>query len=112
MNSLDMNRAATTLLKRPLENIGQVTFKPLDLANVTSITVNADASKGSVRVELLDADGYRVRGYARDDATAIQDDGLRQAVKWKDKTVGDLPAGPYMLRLHLDNATLYAITFQ
>jgi hypothetical protein len=102
----------TTLVQRPLENIGQVTFKTLDLKGVTSITVNADASKGGVRVEMLNADGYRIRGFSKDDASAIQGDGLRHPVKWKDKSVGDLSAGGYMLRVHLDNAALYAITFE
>jgi hypothetical protein len=101
-----------TLLKRPLENIGQLTFKPLDLAGVTSISINADAGKGSVRVELLNADGYRVRGYTRDDATVIEGDGLRHAVGWKDKSLAALPAGEYVLRVHLDNATLYAVSFK
>src|SRR5688500_3303214 len=105
-------RSEQTTLLKPLENIGQVTLKPLDLKGVKGITVNADASNGSVHVELLDADGYRVRGFAKDDASAIQGDGLRHAVKWKDKSVGDLTAGQYMLRVHLDNATLYAVTFQ
>jgi hypothetical protein len=101
----------TTLLRQPLENIGQVTFKPLDLKDVTSITLNADASKGSVAVELLNEDGYRVRGFSKDDVGAIKGDSLRHKVEWKGSDLAKLPAGRYMLRVHLDNATLYAATF-
>lgn len=101
----------TTLLKRPLENIGQVTFKPLDLAGTREITINADASKGSIAVELLNEDGYRVRGFTRDDAVPLKGDSLRHKVAWKGQELSQLPPGRYTLRVHLDNATLYAVTF-
>lgn len=99
-------------LRKPLENTGQVTLKPLDLKGCRSITVNADATKGSVRVELLTEDGYRVRGYSKDDAVVIEGDSLRHQVAWRDRKLAQLPPGRYLLRLHLDNATLYAVSFQ
>lgn len=99
-------------LSKPLTNIGQATFRPLDLAGVTEIVINADASKGNVRVEVLNDEGYRVRGFAKDDATPLTGDSLRHKVAWKGKSLGDLPAGSYMLRVHLDNATLYAVSFK
>jgi hypothetical protein len=101
-----------TTLKKPLKNIGQITLKPLDLKGVNAITLNADASNGAVRVEVLNEDGYRMRGFTKDDAKPITGDNLRHAVEWKGKKLGDLPAGNYMLRVHLDNATLYAIDFK
>ncbi len=99
-------------LRKPLENIGQVTLKPLDLAGCRAITVNADATNGSIRVELLNEDGYRVRGYAKDDAVALEGDSLRHQVAWKDHALANLPAGHYILRFHLENATVFAVTFQ
>jgi hypothetical protein len=105
-------RSDQPTLRKPLENIGQVTFKPLDLAGCREITLNADAGKGAIRVELLNEAGYRVRGYSRDDAVAIQGDGLRQAVGWKERRLEQLPPGRYMLRLHLENATVYAVSFR
>jgi hypothetical protein len=105
-------KSEQTTLRKPLENIGQVTLKPLDLAGVKDITINADASKGAVRVEMLNEKGYRVRGFSKDDATPLKGDGLRQKVAWKGKKLSDLPAGNYQLRVHLDNATLYAIDFK
>lgn len=99
-------------LPRPLENIGQFTLKPLDLQGCTGITVNADAAKGSVRVELLTEDGYRVRGYSRDDAAVLQGDSLRHQVRWKERGLDQLPRGRYLLRFHLDNAAVFAVSFQ
>ena len=48
-----VTKNAQVTLKRPLEHIGQVTLKPLDLTACREITLNADATGGSVRVELL-----------------------------------------------------------
>ena len=105
-------RSEQSTLKRPLENIGQVTLKPLDLAGCREITVNADATDGSVRVELMNEQGYRMRGYAREDAVPLHGDSLRHKVAWTNSTVEKLPVGRYILRVHLDHATLFAISFK
>jgi hypothetical protein len=99
-------------LRKPVENIGQVTLRPLDLSGASEVTVNADATKGSIRVEVMNEDGYRLRGYSQDDCTPIIGDGLRHAVVWKEKKLTDLPPGKYLLRLHLDNAAVYALSFK
>jgi hypothetical protein len=102
---------------RPTSDIGQVTLRPRDLTGCREMTINAEASGGSVQVEVLNADGYRVRGFAREDALPITGDGLRLPVRWRGgstsetKTLADLPAGSYCLRLFLQNADLYAVTF-
>ena len=59
---------------------------------------------------MLNADGYRVRGFAREDAAPIIGDGLRLPVRWRDRTLADLPAGSYCLRIYLQHAELYAAT--
>lgn len=100
-----------TTLPRPLENVGQVTLRPLDLAGCADVVVNADAAAGSVRVEILTADGSRVRGYTKDDATPLRGDSLRHKAAWKERGLAQLPAGRYQIRLHLDNATVYAVSF-
>ena len=99
-------------LKSPLDHIGQVTFKPLDLADCQSIKLNADASEGTIRVELLHEEGYRVRGFSKDDALPIQGNSLRHSVAWKENTLEQLPPGRYSLRLHLNHATAYAVTIE
>jgi hypothetical protein len=102
--------SAQSTLKKTLKNVGQITLKPITLTGRTSITVNADASLGSVRVEVLNEDGYRIRNHTRDDAEVLRGDSLLHEVRWKHRTPADLPPGNYMLRLHLDNAEVFAVS--
>ena len=102
--------SAQSTLKRPLQHVGQVTLKPTSFDGADEITLNADAHTGSVRVEILNADGYRVPGFTRDDAIALTGDSLAHRIRWKDQTIADLPPGKYMIRLHLDHAEVFALT--
>lgn len=95
----------------PQGEAGQVTLRPLDMTGCRGLTLNADARAGRVEVEVLNADGYRVRGFAREDAVPITGDGLRLPVSWRERPLADLPAGNYCLRVFLQNAELYAATF-
>ncbi len=105
MRSLPRDRFAGI---RPIDQYGQITLRPLDLSNVSQLAINANA-EGSVHVELLTADGYRVPGFTRQDSTAIQGDHLRYPVTWNDKSIGDLPDGRYQVRVYLHNAELFAL---
>jgi len=93
-----------------METIGQITLKAIDLSNCRNITLNADAIGGSIRVEVLNSQGYRVRGFSKEDAEPIKGDSLSHDVRWNNRTVLDLADGFYLLRLHLDQATVYALT--
>ncbi|GEP42600.1 hypothetical protein [Brevifollis gellanilyticus] len=95
---------------KPLERIGQITLKPRSLKGVKSITVNTSAVKAAVRVELLDAQGYRIPGFAKTDATPITGDHLRHAVSWKEANLSKLPDGEVVIRIHLDRAEVFALT--
>ncbi|HZM05724.1 MAG TPA: hypothetical protein VFC44_22215 [Candidatus Saccharimonadales bacterium] len=103
-------RSDQATLKHPLENVGQVTLKPIALDPSSSIELNADASAGEIRVEILGNDGKRVRDFSEDDAVPIHGDSLTHAVQWKSGGLSGLPAENYILRVHLTNATLYAVT--
>lgn len=94
-------------LSEPLVDTGQVTLKPLDFSSCAGITLNADASAGEIRVELLDAGGYRLPGFTRDDSVPIAGDSLRHPVRWTAR--GGLPRGEAMLRIHLKRAELFAV---
>ena len=96
-------------MRKPLEHVGQVTLKPLDLTAVKGLELNADAAGGEVRVEVLNTEGKRLRGFTRDDAIAIRGDSLRHSLGWQGRGVTNLPPGTYMLRLHLNHATVYAL---
>ena len=105
-------RSAQSTLKKPLENIGQITLKPLKLHGTEQITVNADASEGTIHVEVLNADGYRMRGFSKDDALPITGDSLHHQVAWQNFQSAELPPGSYLLRLHLENAEVFAVTLK
>lgn len=96
-------------LRTPLRDQGQVTLRPLDLASVSSLTLNADATDGRIQVELLDAAGYRVRGFERERSVPLEGDSLAHEVRWRERTLRDLPEGTYCLRIYLAGASLYAV---
>jgi hypothetical protein len=104
-----VERSAQSTLRKPLEHIGQVTLKPQDLSGVRQILVNADATGGAVRVEILNADGYRIPGFTRNDAAPLTGDSLRHRAEWQGRALSDLPEGEYMLRLHLQRAELFSL---
>ena len=97
------------MLRQAIRNQGQVTFRVLDLSAVDHITLNADAAKGSVRVELLDDAGYRLPGYTKEDAVLMKGDSLEHAVRWT-ASGATLPKRRALVRVYLDNSELFALT--
>ena len=93
---------------RPIAEIAQVTLKPMSLADVRKITVNA--AGGAVRVELLNVSGERMPGFSMQDSIAIEGDSLEGEVRWQKAAMDDLQPGLYQIRIHLDDAELFAIT--
>jgi hypothetical protein len=93
-------------------HIGQVTLRPLDLTGVKSIFLNANAARGAVRLEILDEDGYRLHGFTKDEAVPLKADELGFEARWQEKRLSDLPPGRYQLRVHLQDAELFAVTLQ
>jgi hypothetical protein len=72
------------------------------------LVLNADASKGSLEVELLSEDGVPLPGYTRPDCETITSDGVRQTVRWKQgEEIGN--GGPVRIRIYFTNTHLYAI---
>ena len=98
--------------RRPTEKIGQITLRQIDLGGVRRLLLNADAGKGSIRVEVLNAEGYRVRGFSRDDCLPIRGHSLRHPVRWRERQLADLAPGEYRLRIHLQEAEIFAITLE
>lgn len=105
-----VERSAQASLRKPLEHVGQITFKPMDLHPFRHLTLNANAAAGTIRAELLDEGGRRIRGFSRDDAIPIHGDRLRHSLRWSGQADGRWPDGRVMLRLHLERATVYALT--
>jgi hypothetical protein len=100
----------TPKVKNP-PDIGQITLKPVDLGGRAEIYVNANTMNGAVWCEILDEQGFRFPGFEKAACTPLKKkDTTRFRFAWKDKKLADLPAGTYHLRLHLQGATVYAIT--
>lgn len=92
--------------------IGQVTLKAQDITGISTITINANATDGSAWVEILNEDGFRLHGFTKEEATPLKGDSLAFAARWKEKELADLPPGNYLIRVHLLQAELYAVSLK
>ena len=95
---------------RPVARVGQITLRAMDLGRWDSMSLNADAIKGRIRCEVLNENGYRLRGFTREDAVPMEGDSSQHRVRWRERSVSGLPAEPLHLRLHLENAEVFALT--
>ena len=95
---------------RPLKKFGQITLKSLALDKIKRIEVNGHAANGSIRVEVLGDYGYRIKGFTKADSIPIKTDSLRNISEWNNESISQLPKGRYRLRIHLENAEVYAVT--
>jgi len=90
---------------------GVVETRPIELT-ADRLTINADASKGSISAELLAEDGSPLPGFSEAEAIACQGvDSLRAELRWKNQGNHGLPAlkgQRVRLRFHLRNAKLYS----
>lgn len=93
--SLDSDELPGEILTKRFEN----TEGPL--------LVNYQARGGSIRVELVGADGQIISGYGREDCQPLTGDAVRGTVRWKTKK--ELPSGvPVRFRFILDRGRLYS----
>ena len=61
---------------------------------------------------MLSEEGYGIPGYTKADAVPLTSDDLAHEARWKDKQPGDYPAGRCLVRVHLENAELFAVTLK
>ena len=75
-----------------------------------ALHINAVARPGTIRIEVLDADGEPVPGFARDDCVPItMVDSQDYEVKWKDnRTLDKLAGKPVRLRFFVQASKLYS----
>jgi hypothetical protein len=91
-------------------NGGEIVTKPLRFAGA-KLLLNI-ASKGDTRVELQDAVGKPIRGYALADATRIVGDEIERAATWKGGSdLSALTGKVVRLRFVMKNADLYSLRF-
>ena len=77
------------------------------------LVVNADASDGVVKVEILDLDGNVIDGFSQADCDVINGDRVRHTVTWSGRDdVGGLKGKVILLKFYLTNSQLYSFVFQ
>jgi hypothetical protein len=91
---------------------GTVTTVPL-IFEGDELQINFGSSAGGhVKVELQDADGTPVEGYALDDCGEIFGDELARTVQWGESSdVGLLAGQPVRLQIELEDADVYSFRF-
>ena len=91
---------------------GEVVTKPVVFAGSRlSLNISTSAA-GSAQVEIQDAAGQPIPGFALEDCWDIIGDTLDYTVRWKQGTdVGALSGRPVRLRLRLSDADLYSLCF-
>jgi len=89
------------------QSIGEIVTKPISNVEGT-LQVNYKTKRGSVRVEVLDADGNVIPGYSADECKPLKGDAIRGKVLWKSKLALPAGAGPVRFRFILDGASLYS----
>lgn len=89
------------------DNPGEVTTKRLTGLS-GQLRVNCEAGAGLLQVEVLDAQGRLLPGYRKGDCSEPRGDGVDQIVTWREHSELPVDKGPYRLRFHLKNVSLYS----
>jgi len=90
---------------------GTLTTKPF-LMSGDRLEVNVDTQRGSLEVEILDANGKPLNGFTRDDADAVTGDSVQHTVTWNGGSdVSKLEGKPVALRLYLRHGRLFSFQF-
>ena len=83
---------------------------PLLALSGTQLILNADASKGRLTVEILDAAGNPIAGYGRADCRIMTTNETRHPVSWKKQNLLD-QGRLARVRFYLQNACLFSFRF-
>jgi hypothetical protein len=93
------------------DHAGTVTTKPFTFIG-QELHINADAGRGRVAVELLDAKGQLIPGFGLDDADVLERDAVRHTVTWQGASdVSPLNGRLVRLRFHVERAKLFSFQF-
>jgi hypothetical protein len=95
---------------------GRLQTIPLVIKAAGGLVVNTDVSKGTLRVQVRDAQNKVIEGLRFQDCGKISGDGIRLPVLWGDKTemgkkLAELKGRPIKLEFELSDASLYAFEF-
>ena len=91
---------------------GEMITKPLRFEGKRLVLNFATSAAGGIRVELQDAEGKPIPGYAADECVEIVGNRLEWPVRWKNgDDVGALAGRPVRLRFIMKDADLFALRF-
>jgi hypothetical protein len=93
------------------EEEGTLVTKPLRV-DEERLFVNADASHGALRVEIMDESGAPVNGFRKADALALDRDAIHSPVEWRGSNLGSLRGKTVRLKFYLRRAALYSFVFE
>jgi hypothetical protein len=71
------------------------------------LIINADASKGEIRVQVSDEKRKVLPGYAFDDGETFKGDSITREVKWKGKSLAEIKGQALRLEFFVKNADIY-----
>lgn len=92
---------------------GELITKPIRFEGEELVINFSTSGAGTVRVEVQNADGKPVEGFALADCPAIRGDTLERTVSWKGGAdVSRLAGRPVRLRIELRDADLFALRFR
>jgi hypothetical protein len=94
------------------KGLGSLLTKPLTFTG-GQLMLNADASGGSVRVELQDAAGTPIPGFTLADCIPLRENAVAGRTSWKSgPNLASLAGRPVRLRIEVNRARLFAFQFQ
>ena len=99
---------------------GEMITKPLLFEGDNLVLNFATSAAGSIRIEILDAHGRPVPGFALEESPLIWGDKIEHVVQWKrthpkatsEKPLAHLAGTPVRLRLVMKDADLYSLRFR
>ncbi|MBN2448920.1 MAG: hypothetical protein JXR77_00940 [Lentisphaeria bacterium] len=95
---------------RPSAERAAITTKPLLASGGLRLNARTDPG-GSVRVNVLDAEGGELAPYCGPNAASFRGDETSAPLTWSGGALTELPGGPFRLRLVLDRAELFTLGF-
>ncbi len=94
-----------------MDGTGTLTTRAMKVGGA-ELLLNADASKGSIKAELLDASGNPIQGYTKDDFNTITTDSVAHRLTWGDSSnVAALAGQAVSLKLYSENSEIYSFRF-
>ena len=92
---------------------GEVVTKPIVFKGKELVINFSTSAAGSVRIEIQNAEGGAIEGFALEDLEEIYGDELEHAVTWKNGSdVSKLAGKPIRLHFIIKDADLYSLRFR